>query len=386
MPQLSNTGPTLARVSNDEMLLFFKGHNNDYIWESRYIRDTNTNTWEDVGRVHDRDTRNWAFTVKEPETFTMISLWPHGYAFTKTLLVYRGHNNPYVWYTHREYLGSGPDIEYRHWSPPKMIEKYLSQDRGDIRTRLESTQGPGVTVHKWDDDDRPSINVAVVYNGFIKIYKIIDSRVDTNRWSYSNLGPYTSRTVASPMLISFIGKLYCFYRGPDRVWDNGRWYLTPDYQLYYAVCENNNSGSPWRIHKVPHAYSTHGPTGDVEYFCVNEGRMVIAFRGHNNQKIWLRAFDGERWQNLGSVSGVETSQRPALRYLTGPSGSNVFFLAFLPNLDRHYEQTDYHVCAGELVIDWGHSGNRPGHQWRRSTGTGSCCVFTDGGDWGVGGD
>ena len=94
---------------------------------------------------------------------------------------------------------------------------------------------------------------------------------------------------------------------------------------------------------------------------------------------WLKAFDGDSWQNLGSVDIARTREQPALSYLHGPQGVNRFFLAYVPALSEGDEDRSDRIrcemCAGELTLNWDHEGNGPDHSLECNTGSPRCWRF-----------
>ncbi len=82
-------GPAISvsgSVNNIKVHVFFKGHNNNHVWEG--IWNSQTQNWQGPYKVHDRERRNWAFT-KHGLAIAGLSE-PHH-------LIYRGHNDNKIW-------------------------------------------------------------------------------------------------------------------------------------------------------------------------------------------------------------------------------------------------------------------------------------------------
>ncbi|MGA1864275.1 MAG: C25 family cysteine peptidase, partial [bacterium] len=338
----SHIGPGLAYYSGRETwtFLLFKGHNNDYIWEGRY----KGGVWEGLGQVHDQDSTSWAFTDHEPVAFTYHLHAIETGVMPRTsrwwlYLVFNGHNNDYVWYTRKEIHEAYASVYMGDWETPRLIPG------------TDTDLSPGAAMHDWGAGDEV---LTIGYTGD-------DGRIHIKRAAYDfyHQTPYEWQSVTSlpstakssdgPALISYNGKLYVFYRGTGT-----------NYKIYYAVARNNNPTNPdWEISQIPYAYSTHTPSV-TEY----KGDLIVTFKGHNNQYIWIRRYDNEtgEWQNMGYVKDLKTDQRPDIE-----STGNWLTLAFrAPN----YANTN--LCVGSLILDENLRGDKPGHTWYKTTGD-LCC-------------
>ncbi len=372
MNAFSLIGPSLARYGS-KTFLFFKGHNNEHIWEGEHTGSE----WEGHGRVNDgRDPTSWAFTIAEPVSFTYtLPAITRGVAprleQTHTYLIFRGHNNSYVWYTRREIRRPyGGGVSFENWETPRYIPETVAQ------------YAPGAAMHAWGRDDDPVMTIAYTDDSHrIRLKRAYESTRPLRHrtpfeWRDIPAIPSDYESGSGVTVISFKEKLYVFFRGNIRGYDDSPWHRPiPDPQLYYAVSHSNNPNDPdWEVHVVPYAYSMLSPTATLHTFrrstpieTVEEESLIIAFKGHNNNYIWLRKFDGERWQNLGWIDGVCTSQRPAIL----SSGGYSFTLAFIPEW-KSTRGIDPNIAVGTLYINSGHEGDYADHEWNRTQGTDAC--------------
>jgi len=358
MTARSYIGPSLAYYNssvpgrNSWSFLFFKGHNNDYIWEGN-----GTWTWEGLGRVNDgKESPSWAFTHDEPVAFAyeLPAITGGGSpraAFRSVYLVFTGHNNNYIWYTRKEIVEAYDEQRVENWTTPIYIPG------------TNTTYSPGAMMHNWTSSTWYDETFTVAWtdsNGRIQLKRAYESI-----WPFMHRIPFEWRSVTplpdscrssnGPALISYDGKPYVFFRG-----------RSSDYQLYYATSESNDPTHPnWQVSRIPHAYSTHSPVV-VEH----EGNLIVAFKGHNNNKIWLRRFDGDRWHNMGYVKGIETTQRPALVSNGSIWTGYEFDLAF-----NSPGQSD--LCVGKLYIDYTIEGDLAGHDWYQTSGPAACSCEID---------
>ncbi|MGA1863909.1 MAG: C25 family cysteine peptidase [bacterium] len=342
----THLGPGLAYYSGRETwtFLLFKGHNNDYIWEGRY----KGGAWEGLGQVHDQDSTSWAFTDHEPVAFTYhlhaieTGLMPRGSRWW-LYLVFNGHNNDYVWYTRKEINEAYASVYMGNWETPRLI------------AGTDTDLSPGAAMHDWGAGDEV---LTIGYTGDDGRINLKRAAYDFNHqtpyeWQSVTSLPSTAKSSDGPALISYNGKLYVFYRGAGT-----------NYKIYYAVARNSNPANPdWEIFQIPYAYSTHTPSV-TEY----KGDLIVTFKGHNNQYIWIRRYDNEtgEWQNMGYVKDLKTDQRPDIE-----STGNYLTLAFRP---PNYANTN--LCIGSLILDENLRGDRPGHNWYKTTG--SLCCPADG--------
>ena len=369
MNAFSLIGPSVARYGS-KTFLFFKGHNNEHIWEGEH---TTGSGWEGRGRVNDeKDPASWAFTNVEPVSFTYpLPAITRGRAprseQTHTYLIFNGHNNSYVWYTRRRIstpYGGGVFLE--NWRSPQYIPGTVAQ------------YAPGAAMHAWGGDDDPVLTIA--YTDRSNRIRLKRAHESTRPLRHSM--PFEWRDIpaisedhksgSGVTVISFKEKLYVFFRGNIRSYDHSTPWPRPipDQQLYYAISQSNNPNDPdWEVRRVPNAYSMWSPTATLHTFSSDEEEsLIIAFKGHNNNYIWLRKFDGDRWQNLGWIDGVCTSHRPAIL----SSGNYSFTLAFIPERASSRRGDDPNIAVGTLYITSGHEGDYADHGWNRTQGTDAC--------------
>jgi hypothetical protein len=371
MNAFSMIGPSLALYENarygSKTFLFFKGHNNEHIWEGEH---TTGSGWEGRGRVNDeKDPASWAFTNVEPVSFTYTlpaitrGLAPRSEQ-THTYLIFKGHNNSYVWYTRREIrrpYGGGVSLE--NWGSPLYIPGTVAQ------------YAPGAAMHAWGGDYDPVLTIAYTdHSNRIRLKRASESTRPLRHrtpfeWRDIPAISEDYKSGSGVTVISFKEKLYVFFRGNISGYDDSTWHRPiPDPQLYYAVSHSNNPNDPdWEVHRVPNAYSMLTLTATLHTFYREEESLIIAFKGHNNNYIWLRKFDGERWQNLGWIDGVCTSHRPAIL----SSGWYTFTLAFIPEW-KSGRGVDPNIAVGTLNITSGHEGDYADHGWNRTQGTDAC--------------
>ncbi len=345
----SYIGPSLAYYDSTVpgrrswSFLFFKGHNNDHIWETK-----GGSSWESPGVVNDNKVRtSWAFTSREPVSFAYElpaitrGLSPRS-AKRWVYVVFKGHNNNLVWYTRKEIVEASSTQYMRDWTTPISISD------------TDTNYSPGATMHRWNGYDDEMFTVAWTNRfGTIQLKRASESASPVSHeipFNMIGVGPLGYRSSNGPTLISYDGQLYVFFRGRDR-----------DNQLYYAVSESNDTWAPrWRVSRIPYAYSTHSPV-----VTEHEGNIIVAFKGHNNNLIWLRRFDGESWHNMGYLRGVETTERPAIVSNGSIWTGYEFDLAFKTPGENN-------LCVGKLYIDYTIEGDLPGHYWEKTSGPDAC--------------
>lgn len=340
MTARSNLGPSLAYYDapsgrSDWVFLFFKGHNNDYVWNAK-----GHYTWPTAEIVRDnRSPESFAFSNREPASlvYTLPAI-THGMAPRTAkhhvYLAFAGHNNDQVWHTRRE-----------------IHEAYASQYLGDWATPqtipgAHSNHAPAVAVHDWyDSPTNKMFTVAwTALDGTIKVKRAHETTFPADHaWPFDygdETGlPSSYKSAAGPAMLSVGSDLHVFFRGQGT-----------DYRLFHATW----SGSSWNVQTIPSAYSQLAPS-----VTLHDGDIYMAFAGHNNRYIWLRHHDRTTgtWRSLGYVAGLETSQRPSL-----VSTGSQLKLAF-----RGAAHND--TCVGSLYVDPTNGPGTAGHTWYHNSGT-----------------
>lgn len=339
----SNLGPALAFYDapsgrSDAGFVFFKGHNNDYVWSAKGYY-----TWPVAEIVTDnKSPESFAFTAKEPAAmaYTLPAITSGAalrVASHHVYLAFRGHNNNSVWHTRRE-----------------IHEAYASQYLGDWQTPrtipgAQSNYGPAVAFHDWyESPSNKMFTVAwTALDGTIKLKRATERTFPVDHswpFSYDDVTglPSGYKSSDGPAMLSAGTDLHLFFRGQGT-----------NERLYHA----SGPGSDWSIASIPNAYSKHAPSVTLW-----NGDILMAYSGHNNSNIWIRRFDTSAgtWQNLGYVEGLATDERPALV----ATASTNLLLAF-----RSTSSND--TCVGTFYVDESAAPESAAHTWYQKSGS-SC--------------
>ncbi|MBN1511428.1 MAG: hypothetical protein JXB13_05390 [Phycisphaerae bacterium] len=325
----TDVGPCLA-THDGEPVLFHR------------IPDPEENVAETVYRdhallalepVHDENVyRSSAFTDTQPAAY--------GYSHCGMVLcdrylqlVYTGHNNDGVWVTQKRSPGRG-----WFWDTPVSIP--------GAATRC----APGATAYDWAGVTGPQLTVAYTDRDSQRIRLRVRQG---DAWSRAYDLPAAAVTANGPEIVSFDGDLYVFYRGAGS-----------DNALYVAKKTSSRlSDGSWGISGLPRAFTRASNADRAVTSAVVDGRLVVAYVGHNNDYVWLRATrDGVTWDRLGYVDHVLTEHTPALTV-----HGDTLYLAFTAAGGTE-------ICFGTLEIDFDNPHDTPGHRWQslRPIGT-SCC-------------
>jgi hypothetical protein len=273
-------------------------------------------------------------------------------------LVYRGHNNHFIWYTSKR--STGRDW---FWDTPRYIP--------DTTT----VYAPTATMHRWGGPTAEVLTVAYVgdanasegenriYYRHINGYQG-ESSPEHVRWSEEFVLPEEIRINSAPSIISSFhdGResdyptLFIFYRG-----------FGEENQIYVTRKEINRPGDTgWSLPlELPRAF-TRIETGEVYtgvrpaggVAVVNyHGSIVVAYVGHNNDYIWLRkSSDGEDWDRLGYIRNTVTDEPVATR-------RNPTLAVVGDTLYMAFKAVDSHeVCVGTLELEDGRR-DALGHRW-----------------------
>ncbi len=329
----TDVGPCLATHDGEPVLFHRIPDPYENVAETAY-RD---GTLLALEPVHDENvSRSSAFTDTQPAAYGYSHC---GMALCDRYLqlVYTGHNNDRIWVTQKRSPGRG-----WFWDTPTSIPA--------VRTRC----APGATAHDWPGITGPQLTVAYTDRDSQRIMLCVRQG---DGWSSSYSLPASAISANGPEIVSFDGELYVFYRGAGS-----------DNVLYVAKKSVYRLSDPsWEISGLPRAFTRPSNADRAVSAVVFDGRLVVAYVGHNNDYVWLRATtDGVRWDRLGYVDHVLTEHTPALTVRGG-----TLYMAFTAADDRE-------VCFGTLEIDFGNPHDTPGHRWRslRSISPGCCdrCV------------
>ena len=348
----TNVGPALAgwrlRDNTHNIFLFFKGHNNKYIWEAVY--NSSTRQWTSRGRIRDRIRNSWALTSAEPV------------AASTNKIYFRGHNNSRIWCYSRTRSNAAWESKghmscwYRALSEPKITYTHFS---------------PSVMSWDWDTIQSPSIigappNLNVVFTKCDNRIYFQSSRDSghvhpgVSEWRCAFPLPDEYKTNMAPTCYDIGGSFGVFYQaiGSD---ENGS-------HIRFCKRENNvieYNNDTWSGCSLPRAYTNKKIA--VTYYASFSG-LLVAYTGHNNPKIWLRLYKQEygdileprSWRRLGYIAGIETSESPALIGVgNGPSldDGRTFYLAFKP---VHGPE----ISVGILEINENNRRDTAGHTYR----------------------
>lgn len=298
----TNKGPALYE-SEHNLHVFFKGHNNNYIWHATYSKGRRS--WQTPERVTD-GSGSWALTRDEPGVGSVAN--------RALKLAYRGHNNERIWYT-TKWRGE--------WRTPRSIP------------RARSSHAPAVTSHADPSCSHCWTPTKVLHKGQTSEY--IYTR-DYN-YPYCDHGqlPRTVKTSIGPCAIGGYWGPIVIYRGVGR-----------DNQIYVYYRAN--------ISSLPRAFTNNTPAAALHQTGVRRS-ILVAYVGHNNNHIWLRSGyqnwndSLSEWRRLGYIPGVATQERPALsQYM------DTLYLAFKP-----IGSTE--IAVGTLEVDYRNRPDTAGHRW-----------------------
>lgn len=331
--------PENQEGSSNHLFLFFKGHNNDYIWHAMLGPGPR---WEGLGGVNDdRSPTNWAFTGGVPCAFNDSDLDQGRFGVR---LVFGSHDSNRIWHTrmtwHRP-IGAAPHAK---WETPTPFPATVTTERS-----------PSACLHPWDRNE-PSLTVVYLEainemrNEFrltatpgVRLVREFDAEpvelqtpdgeLIRSRWSCRN----------GPVVASFNSRLYVFLHGVRG----------SDARLEYVRSTTNN----FKTVRFDRRGTIPGVSTELQpAVTVHNDTLLMAFKGHTDHRIWLTRLAlrevREDWENLQYVPDVETETAPALASYGGR-----LYLAFKP---PHTNA----VAAGRLVLGAGESEEDPGHVWQ----------------------
>jgi len=282
--------------------------------------------------VHDENVRrSSAFTDTQPAAYGYSHC---GMALCDRYLqlVYTGHNNDSIWVTQKRSPGRG-----WFWDTPVSIP--------GAATRC----APGATAHDWPGITGPQLTVAYTDRDSRRIMLRVRQG---DEWSGAYALPTSATSANGPEIVSFDGDLYVFYRGAGT-----------DNALYVARKSSSRlSDTAWEIRGLPRAFTRPSDADRAVSSAIVGDRLVVAYVGHNNDYVWLRATrDGVTWDRLGYVRHVLSEHTPALTVHGG-----TLYMAFTAAGDQE-------ICFGTLEIDFANPNDTPGHRWRSLRPIGSSC-------------
>lgn len=327
--------PSLVNHFGDLHLLF-KGHNNYYIWDAL----NQGGSWYGLGAINDSESpTSWTFTSLQP---TSLCVWTSIYGWFlnyRLQLVFKGHNNNHVWYTSKRL-----DWVYGwKWDTPRYIPGSYT-----FGTPAATVVTPGVS------------EIAVAYagtnassHGPCRIYLRRGSGYEGCTWSPESPLPPACITDSGISMTSYDGnrdsrsEFYIFYKG----FGTNQIYVARSYDNTCPMCDPNS----WTVSPLPQSYT--GVNSDSVVGVVNhEDSIIVAYKGYNNNYIWLRrSFDGVNWQRLGYIQGITTYGTPSLAAM-----NDTLYLAYIPNPPWDY---NYEICVGTLELDDWARPARPAHRW-----------------------
>ena len=161
------------------------------------------------------------------------------------------------------------------------------------------------------------------------------------KWSRITL-PNRIRSSTSPYLLQYRTTTFLLYKGVGN-----------DKQIYVA---RSTDGRQWSISQPPRAFTNDPPTAAMYFDRNRKLGILVAYKGHNNNYIWLRCSTdmGRTWKKLGYIQGITSMMSPALE--KGPERWN-HHLAFQPHNSND-------IRVGILDVDFKNPPDTAGHQWR----------------------
>jgi hypothetical protein len=319
-------GPAMVFTSSDVLHLFFTGHNNDYIWEASY------NFTDGLWTGHDRilnEHGECARTTERPAPLTVNKMFFHGNIA-----------NDYIWYVYR---GSSSS----EWKRPDALEYHPTADPVS-RENFLMKSSPAVEFISWNETplSTPTIFYTDLLTGRMSFSVETDAVI--NWWAKPRLLPAEC--------VSNVGPAVAFQSGRPVVF-----YAKKTTDEIFAAMKGTSSinRDDWSIVGIPRAFTRVEPSA----INVNDGGILLAYKGHNNNKIWLNLYrpgfgdilESSNWKRLGYVAGIETDQAPALLNHDGR-----IYLAFKePDIDAWHPRFD--VDIGYLTIDEDNAVDTPGH-------------------------
>lgn len=331
--------------------LFFKGHNNSYIWKTTFKDipyDPDQNSWDLAIRVRaiakaKRYNRlgpayNYASALSEPVAY---------HSGDRIFLFYTGRDNR-IWYTITPPMGGLHDDKSDSWTTPAYIPGQLTSSapavssgiRGGVRVAFKGLKDNRIYLKSCSRADlinEPVLGESIwggigqsTLPGFIQ----------------SSVGPY---------MFMWPNNNFVVYRGVGK-----------DAQVYIARAYNDSLGSFTRF-QIPYAFTKATPVATMHYETDELKRLRgdypignaihVAYVGHNNDYIWLCVSPdrGETWWRLGYIEGISTRHRPALLSRT-VEGKSLLYLAFKP-------VNSLEVSVGRLEIDYSNRPDTAGHKW-----------------------
>ncbi|MDH3604133.1 MAG: hypothetical protein OEU26_31380 [Candidatus Tectomicrobia bacterium] len=320
-------GPGIAISSSGNMHLYFTGHNNDYIWEAKYSPETRS--WTSQGRVLN-SAGNAARTTERPAPLHINEVFFHGNVA-----------NDYIWHVDR---GSSSS----EWGRPHYLQYFLRT--GDpARDTFLMRSSPAVMTYSWAGSPRTP---TVFFTDLVSRRITYTTRRESGSsiWSRPGLLPAQCVSNVGPAIANYGGAPLVFYAKRNT------------HEIFLAAKNHdlaNRDEDDWTVLGIPRAFTTAEPSATN----INDGGVLLVYKGHNNNKIWLRLYrpafgnmlQSSSWRRLGYVSGVETDQAPAIAYRDG-----TLVLAF-KNPDTDAAHPVFTVDIGFLTIDESNRHDTPGH-------------------------
>ncbi len=301
-------GPTFIEESgvSGRVSIIFKGHNNHNIWQFNIREYSRYSTTSGPTTIND-GLGNFAFTSAEPSV-AYIQDWNE---LRAPILIFRGHNNRRIWYTYKR---GG------QWQTPRSIDNLRTNYTPAIVNYFDISYDNQIIAYTKDD------NSIVLRKG--SIYD--------NNWSGEIRLPGNPKTTRmGPVLFVAHDRVYVFWRGEG-----------DDARIHYAYSREFPTIDNWGWQKkiLPRAFTGNYDSGSYQFSPVSiefygSSYLLVAYKGHNNNGIFLRMGGLGNWHKLGQVPGVYTLSKPAIINL--PNGDT--YLAF-KSIHSH------EICVGELDI------------------------------------
>ena len=323
----TNKGPGLAISTSGNIHLFFTGHNNDYIWEAVY--NPASHEWTSKGRILN-SAGQAARTTERPVPLTINKVFFHGNVA-----------NDYIWFVDRT-------SSSREWGQPHYL-RYFPRTGDPATETFLMRSSPAVMRYSWAG----SLNTETVFYTDLSTRRITYATrrdIGTATWSRPGLLPAQCVTNLGPAIANHGGGPLVFYVKQHT------------HEIYLAAKRGDLSSrdeDDWTVLGIPRAFTTAEPSAKN----IGDAGILLVYKGHNNNKIWLRLYrpafgsilESSSWKRLGYVRGVETDRAPAIAYRDG-----TLVLAF-KNPDVDVSHPVHTVNIGYLTIDESNLHDTAGH-------------------------
>jgi hypothetical protein len=319
-------GPGLAISRAGNIYLFFTGHNNDYIWVAKY--NPEDREWTSQGRVLN-SAGDAARTTERPAPLHINMVIFHGNVA-----------NDYIWYVDR-LSGSS------EWRRPNYLQYFLRTGEPERETFLMRSS-PAVGTYSWAGGTAPT----VFFNDLTsrRIFYTTRREYGSRMWSPPGLLPAQCVSNLGPAIANHGGRPLVFYAKRHT------------HEIFLAAKDHdlgNRDVDDWTVLGIPRAFTIAEPSATN----LSDGGILLVYKGHNNNKIWLRLYrpafgsmlESSSWRRLGYVEGIETDRAPAIEYRGG-----TLVLAF-KNPDVDATNPVFTVDIGYLAIDESNPHDTPGH-------------------------